>query len=291
VKFLQSKQTWDIAGFTTEISGMPTAEAGERIDWEILAARREPYDELVPKGVLILTCGVDVQDSRLECELVGWGKNETSWSIEYVTFHGNPARGEIWKNLDSWLLLKRRLDVACTFIDSGGHFTSEVYKFCAPRTMRRVFAIRGNPIMGRPVVSRASSRNRHGVRVVTVGTDTAKAHIVAMSRIGEGDGFCHFPNHYDDEYFKQFCSEECRTRFVRGYEKREWHQTRKRNEALDCRVYAFGALNMLGPTALDVEFSRVNKSENSKNEASESPGGRPTAKANKRGAGSWNVRV
>ena len=41
------------------------------MDWERLFNRREDYKAEVPNGVLLLTAGIDVQDNRIELEIVG----------------------------------------------------------------------------------------------------------------------------------------------------------------------------------------------------------------------------
>jgi hypothetical protein len=46
-------------------------ERGETADDMALLARREMYTATVPAQVLVLTCGIDVQDDRFELELVG----------------------------------------------------------------------------------------------------------------------------------------------------------------------------------------------------------------------------
>ena len=61
----------------------------------------------------------------------------------------------------------------------------------------------------------------------------------------EGAGFCHFPAHYDDEYFRQLTAEQRIERYHKGYTRREWRKIRPRNEALDCRVYALAAYALL----------------------------------------------
>jgi phage terminase large subunit GpA-like protein len=48
-----------------------------------------------------------------------------------------------------------------------------------------------------------------------------------------------------DEYFAQLTAEKLVTRYRKGYKRKEWVQTRPRNEALDCRVYAIAALAIL----------------------------------------------
>jgi phage terminase large subunit GpA-like protein len=37
------------------------------------------------------------------------------------------------------------------------------------------------------------------------------------------------------------------TRYRKGFAQREWHKTRPRNEALDCRQYAYAALKLINP--------------------------------------------
>jgi phage terminase large subunit GpA-like protein len=61
-----------------------------------------------------------------------------------------------------------------------------------------------------------------------------------------GAGYCHFPKHYTDEYFKQLTAEKVVKKYHKGFHRREWIKVRPRNEALDCRVYALAALNILG---------------------------------------------
>ena len=59
-------------------------ERGDAPDWERLYNRRATYPiGKIPKGVVFLTMGVDVQKDRLEYEVVGWGPRHQSWSIEY----------------------------------------------------------------------------------------------------------------------------------------------------------------------------------------------------------------
>src|SRR3712207_7113985 len=51
------------------ILGQTWEETGETIDEHALIIRREHYGAQVPKDVLILTAGVDVQDDRFEIEI------------------------------------------------------------------------------------------------------------------------------------------------------------------------------------------------------------------------------
>ncbi len=228
-------------------------EGGEVIDDNSLFSRRERYGPVVPMDAAILTAGIDCQDDRLECEIVAWGEAEESWSMEYKVFHGDPARPDVWNDLDAFLGQTWEhesgvhLRVACACIDTGGHHTSDAYAFVKPRQARRIYAVKGSSIAGSPLVSRPSVNNTGQVKLFMIGVDTAKSSVYARMKIEEpGPGYMHFPFHYDEEYFAQLTAEKIVTRFRHGHPYREWVKTRPRNDALDCRVYAMAALAITG---------------------------------------------
>jgi phage terminase large subunit GpA-like protein len=74
-----------------------------------------------------------------------------------------------------------------------------------------------------------------------------KEMLFSRLKIAEvGSGFCHFPDTYDEEYFRQLTAEKKVTKYVKGFPRSEWVKTRPRNEALDVRCYsvaAYAALN------------------------------------------------
>jgi phage terminase large subunit GpA-like protein len=53
------------------------------MDERVLWNRCEPFAAEAPEGVTLITAGVDVQADRLELEIVGWGRDEESWSVAY----------------------------------------------------------------------------------------------------------------------------------------------------------------------------------------------------------------
>ena len=230
-------------------------EGGDRVDETSLLARKENWGNAAPAGVVVITAGVDVQDDRLEIEIVGWGIREESWSLKFMVIHGDPSRGEVWDDLDILLEQTTRhesgvnLRIACTCIDSGGHHTQGVYSYCKKRQMQRIFAVKGSSIAGKALVSRPSIGNRMRVKLFMIGTDTAKELIYGRLKILEpGAGYCHFPANYDETYFKQLTAEKVVTRYNKGFPVRKWEKPAgRRNEALDCRVYALAALHILNP--------------------------------------------
>jgi phage terminase large subunit GpA-like protein len=230
-------------------------ENGDSVAEGSLLARRENWGELCPNGVLVITAGVDVQDDRLELEIVGWGLKEESWSLDYKVIYGDPAREEIWQDLDAILEkpikhaygINMRIATVC--VDSGGHHTGSVYSYCKKRQLRRIFAVKGSSISGKALVNRPSIANKMRVKLFSIGTDTAKEMIYSRLKIETiGSGYCHFPANRDDEYFKQLTAEKLVTRYHKGYPVRKWEKPAgRRNEALDCRVYALAALGILAP--------------------------------------------
>lgn len=228
-------------------------DQGERVDDFAVAERAEPFGDKLDPNIMLLTCGVDVQDDRLELEVVGWGKDEESWSVDYRTLYGDPSTPHLWNDLEN--ILKniyetedgRQMQIRSACIDSGGHYTQAVYNFVRPREGRRIFAIKGMGGESRPIVSRPTRNNIGKIRLFTLGVDSIKELVFSRLKISEvGAGYCHFPDDRPDEYFKQLASsEKIVTKFHKGFPRREFVKTRTRNEALDCRVYAIGALSIL----------------------------------------------
>lgn len=231
-------------------------DEAETISSDPLFNRREQYIHPVPAGVLCLTAGVDVQDNRLECELVGWGIGEESWGIEYKVFHGSPAEPTVWNQLNEWLSIRRThesgasLSVAACAVDSGAH-TKRVYDFCRGKEVRRIYAVKGSSSPGMPLISRPRKPTAQ-ITMFNVGTDTAKEIIYGRLKLKDfGPGFMHFTKSresgYDEEYFRMLVSEKVSMRFRMGQRIKVWEKTRDRNEALDVRVYATAAMAILNP--------------------------------------------
>lgn len=244
-KLPETLQTW----VNTSL-GETWEERGTGVDQESLKMRAGPRvtDDPIPDEVLVITVGADVQDDRIELEFQGWGRDQECWSLDYVVLEGDPSTPELWRNLDDQLLREfgtasgMTMRVAASCIDSGGHYTQQVYNFVRDKRNRRVRAIIGRAGEGRPVISRPSKNNVGKVDLYTVGVDTTKEILFKrLAILEEGPGYCHFPADYPDEYFAQLVSEVMITRYHKGRPKREFKPIRNRNEALDCRVYGMAA--------------------------------------------------
>jgi phage terminase large subunit GpA-like protein len=112
-------------------------------------------------------------------------------------------------------------------------------------------------IVSAPTVVDVTLRGRkltRGARLWPVGVGLVKSELYGWLRLqrpedkarGLPPGWCHFPMH-PEEYFKQLTAEELVTKIVRGYRHTEWEKlANRRNEVLDCRVYARAAAALLG---------------------------------------------
>ena len=228
---------------------------------EKLISRRIRYECEVPLNVLVLTAGVDVQDDRLEVEVVGWGLNDVTWGISYKIFYGDPGQSAVWNQLDAFLQKEFirndgvRLIISSVCVDSGGHFTSEVYDFCKEREHRRVFAIKGRGGNGVPFINKPSKVGRQNVHLFTLGVNEGKDIIYANLRneFEDKPGYCFFPvereKGYDEAYFVGLTGEYKRIRWLNGQAKHEWvkRSSNIRNEPLDLRNYALAAFRILNP--------------------------------------------
>ena len=247
--------------FINLVLGEPYEDRGEKaLNENKLVSRCEVFESEVPDGVGVITVGIDTQDYRFEIETVGWGANEESWSIDHEVIEGDMETPEPWDRLDAYL--KRiwvkedgrgfRVEAAC--IDSGGHHTQKVYDFCKARLGRRIWAIKGESAVGgkrSPVwpTKKPSSRTKSTFRPIILGVNAAKDSIRSRLHIekNEGDvvipGYMHFPVERDINYFAQLTSERSVRKHANGQYYRVWELPPGRaNEALDCRVYAYGAL-------------------------------------------------
>lgn len=259
--FLDKKAKGDLQSFVNVSLAETWEEQGEQADSHVLMQRAEDYPAPVPAGGVVLTAGIDMQQDRLEIETVAWGKGEESWSIDFTVLWGDPLREEVWQDLDDYLSTTwqhetgAHLGIIAACLDTGGStgYTQRAYEYARRKTGRRLFAIKGVGGWDRPVVA-APSRKRTGrgqrkVDLFSVGTDEAKLTVMRRLAVTEpGPGYTHIPADREAEWFHQITAEKLVTKYIKGVAKREWHQTRPRNEALDCRAYAYAALKIASPS-------------------------------------------
>jgi phage terminase large subunit GpA-like protein len=220
-----------------------------------LVNRCEPFEAEVPDGVALITAGVDVQADRLEMEIVGWGRDEESWSIAYHVIPGDVTRNEVWDHLEGLLTSQYLhasglpLRIVATCIDCGFK-DATVLRFTRDRYNRRVYATKGRAGESSIWPRRPSRKNQ--TPFFMIGVDVAKDALYSrLKNEKPGPSYCHFPIGRDLEYFEQLTAEKKFTRYHNGFPKPEWRKpANARNEALDARNYAYAALHALYASGL-----------------------------------------
>jgi phage terminase large subunit GpA-like protein len=257
--------------FVNTMLGETSKDAVDAPDWEVLYNRRDTYAiGTCPRGVLFLTCGVDVQKDRLEYEIVGWGRGKRSWSIEVDVLPCNTSDADAIKaHIDALLDRTFRhefdaeLAIQMLAIDSGFN-TQIVYTVGRQYPLSRVIAVKGTDragvLVGLPSkVDVTLGGHKTGYRVWPVAVSVAKTELYGWLKLkapldtarAEGaidpPGYCRFPP-YGEAYFKQLVSEQLvAQRTGNGYALYTWTLPPGReNHALDCRNYARAAAAVKG---------------------------------------------
>lgn len=242
--------------------------AGEAPEWDRVFGRRGGYRSgTVPKGVLILFAGVDVQKDRIEVSIWGFGRNRERWLIEHRVIPGQVIHQATWDELakmfhETWRHESgAEMSVQDWGIDSGA-FAAEVGPFVRSQMGRRnVHAIDGfdNSLMayvgvGALDVTVQGKKLRRGLKTVKVGVSFCKQELMGqlgLERPEEGRafpvGFVHLPDDVTEDQVKQLTSEELTTSVIRGRTRLTWAvMPGRRNEVLDCANYARALAAMRG---------------------------------------------
>lgn len=259
--------------FVNTALGQTWQDRGDAPEYQRLFNRREKYRiGTVPEGVLFLTAGVDVQRDRLVVEVVGWGENKQSWSIDAVVLPGDTSAETVWSRLDELLSATWPgkdgvlFTILMLAIDSGFN-TNTVYNWARLKPMSRVIACKGsataNVLIGSPSPVDVTVRGKklaRGYKVWSTGVSVAKSEFYGWLRqepptepepgappVEWPHGYCHFPE-YGEEYFKQITAEQL-VRVVKrsGHASFEWQlMAGRENHFLDCRVLARAASQLVG---------------------------------------------
>lgn len=246
---LIERDTTKRRAFVNTILAESWEERGAAPPWEALYARREDAERGVcPAGVRLLTAGGDLQQNRIEVHVWGWGEGGECWPVEhFIILRDTPGY---------WSELSALLDVTYPHEDGGelhierlafdsGNETELVKGWQRRAPDPRVMLIKGSanaraPLLGKPP--------RGGPPLVwEVGVNQAKHLLYDALGLPEpldGEpyppGYVHLPRWWTDDLVRQLTAEVFDTTpDPRGFPKNRWtnpHQ--RRNEALDCAVYA-----------------------------------------------------
>jgi len=265
-EFLQSKddpeqlKTW----INTILGDVWEDQYASKVGAEGLMERAslETYNQgTPPSSVLSLCLGCDVQDDRLSMSLWGIGRNEEMYLIDRKVIYGSPARADLWKQMDEVLMSEytnedgKKMKIDSAAIDTGGHFTQEVYQYVRERTQLGLIGVKGMGQKGKPPIGKPSKVDinfsgkalKRGVQLFPVGVDVIKSTLHNKLKDAEpGEGYIHFYPTITHDYFEELTAERQVLRYKHGYQERIWvKKSNARNEALDEMVYAYAAWQRL----------------------------------------------
>lgn len=248
--------------------GETWVERGEAPDETRLYERLDPsYTRgQVPTGVVLLTAGVDPGKNGFYFEVVGWGKQGESWSVDYGHIEANVENQRDWKRLNQLLtrrfsaLDSRQLRVRRMALDAG-NWSQQAYRWGRTHSSDVVMLCKGmgydKPI-GHSAVSPVRStevsiggrRMKRGNRYWPIGVGVIKHELYGFLRLVRNDdnsyppGWCHFPLGYERAFFSQLTAEH----LVKEVSRRTRRVTLKwkvrpgrENHWLDTRIYARAA--------------------------------------------------
>lgn len=243
-------------------------EQGDRADEHALRKRAADIPlRQVHWGMFVATAATDVQGDRLECYVWSWGRGLERQLVDRHVIYGDPAvpesePGSPWAALTEYRRTPihhasgQPVPVLAWAVDSGGHHTQAVYAYCRAHQHANVYAVKGHSVGGRAILGKPSEqdvnwrgqRMKRGVKLWPIGTDTAKSEIYGRLRIEQpGPGYVWLSKHLPGDVFEQLVAERLVTRYVKGHPRLEWVKPAgKRNEALDCAVYALAMAHWLG---------------------------------------------
>ncbi|MGL5370801.1 MAG: phage terminase large subunit family protein [Plesiomonas shigelloides] len=235
------------------------AAVGERPEAELLEDGKEFFKAQIPEDVVYLTAGIDSQLDRYEMRVWGWGSGEEAWLIDRIIIMGRHDEESTLERVDAAIdaVYQREsgteMSVSRICWDIGGIDPQIVYKRSRMHGLFRVIPIKGASVYGKPVADMPRKRNKHGVYLTEVGTDTAKEqiyHRFSLKRNSADEpmpGAIHFPNNpdvFDLTEAQQLTAEEVIEKWENGKRRYLWDNKGRRNEALDCLVYALAALRI-----------------------------------------------
>jgi phage terminase large subunit GpA-like protein len=273
-KFLRAQYLMDqgdpteMVAFWNSTLGLPWEYKGELPEEDELKKRAEKYTEWTcPVGGIVPIASVDVQHDHLAVTIWVVGRGEEMWLAFWGEFYGQTvvAHAGAWRELEQ--LLERPITLAngatlpiaiCGIDCSDGQTSDAVYSFvrqhdrvaCPVLALKGASDAEGNVEIWRPPRAidpnrRATKASRYGVQVHIVGTAKAKDLILGWAQeggrvrlAGNGAGRMHWYENVREDFYEQLLS-EIKVPSRLNPRRRAWKpRTDRRNECLDCTVYA-----------------------------------------------------
>lgn len=242
--------------FTNSWLAEPWEDTAQRTSEETVKQRQTETNEMiVPHWAVLLTGGMDVQETCVYWTIRAWGEHMTSQMIAHGQARNMEHAGQIM-NLEYERETGGKQQVELALMDSGDR-TDEVYDFCADNA-DWVLPCKGT----REMIShyRISKVNRvdskaYGMQLVLVDVGKYKDMIASRMRRTNGVGSWMVHKNCDDDYAKQVTAEQKINEKSGSDTKKIWvkKSSHADNHYLDCEVYAAAAADMLDVRTLHLQ--------------------------------------
>ena len=260
--------------FWNDVLGLPYETASDAPDWEALRDRTEKAQEqenglaILDRGVLpslgvLVTAGVDCQDDRIEVHVKAFGRTRQRWTVDYIVIPHHISTEQGRDALDAIMAKFWRTELGlaykidCLAIDTGA-YTDDVWNWAKRYPSTRVLCVKGSSSQNGPfMVPMKFERRKDGKakrfqkRGFILNVSMMKGNFYAWLRQTDPSerGFCHFARGLGDEFYRMITSEVkilIRSRTGTTTAKWELAEPGRRNEALDCELYAEAAARRHG---------------------------------------------
>lgn len=282
-KFLSAQEDKDaglietMRRFQKNQLGIPPTEATESVSWkQVRQLPRPTYNEKsIPNEVAVITAAIDVQKDRFEIDIRGWGTDGGSYGLHYARLFLDLTEWESWRRLHRYLQARvftrkdgAEMGVRLTFMDSGGLYTKEVYKFVSFRGRKGIskqgkayfyFPIKGASNPAAQAIENVRWKQEFGNELILIGTTDIKSSLYSMlaASIRKEQKFF-FPHKagYDNRYFQSLCSEKEVDKWVGGKRVHKFELKNKNipNEGIDLLCYNFAALIFLAGDRKEIDI-------------------------------------
>ena len=277
--------------FSQLVEAIPYQEPDEEMTpVEELLNRRYKFSHKVPKEVLLLTAFCDMQNNRLEVTTWGWGLNDQAWRIDKEVFYAPEGRRIdhllVWEQLEIYRKKTfihesgAEINISAFGVDTGGgsdgegHYSEQAYNFVRGKFDQLCFATKGSSTPGAPLYARSKNKNKGGVPLYLIGTDTVKRTLYGRFRAKNKleNGYIHLPDFTTDEEIHQLLSEKLALVREKNSKNqfenhKKWKKIRDRNEEWDCFCGAYAVMRIIKPNFVALqELYLIENQENNTND-------------------------
>ncbi len=270
MRFVRAVRT----GETEKVQGVLNTQLGECFKFggdapksEEVHARKGPYKAGdMPNGVNVLVCGVDVQKDRLIYSVRGFGKNFSSWGIEYGDLWGDTTKTEVWDQLAT--IYDREWNgfmITRMGIDSGFR-ANEVYSFC--ETHPRALPTKGHDMLSKPFyaarldVDSEGKALKQSLQLWHFDSDFAKSWVHGRIYAGDEEQTVWMvPGDVSDDYCNQLVAEE---RMVKPSGSVKWLVKNRNNHFLDCEAINYILARIVRDVHRKISGTRASKPQNTR---------------------------